>query len=92
MTQGKLFDGPDVSKQDTARLSGQLFEVKKLMADGAWRTLGELVKTTLGSEAGVSARLRDLRKPRFGGHHVERRKREGHGGLWEYRLLLKGKP
>jgi hypothetical protein len=58
--------------------------VYKLMTDGAWHTLPELAKAVQGSEAGVSARLRDLRKARFGGHVVDKRRVEG--GLWEYRL------
>lgn len=35
------------------------------------------------SEAGLSARIRDLRKPQYGGHTIVRRK---NGSLWEYRL------
>jgi len=43
-----------------------------------------------GSEAGISARLRDFRKIKFGGHKVYRRRRgEASKGLHEYRLELK---
>lgn len=36
------------------------------------------------SEAGLSARIRDLRKAAYGGHTIERRK---NGSLWEYKLV-----
>jgi hypothetical protein len=55
------------------------------MLDGTWRTLEGIRSTVGGSEAGISARLRDLRKPRFGGYGVERRRVSG--GLFEYRVL-----
>lgn len=57
------------------------------MHDGEWRNLAELAAEAEaeGSEAGVSARLRDLRKVRFGGYTVNRRYVEG--GLWEYQLI-----
>lgn len=87
MTQGTLFDGPDIGPRDNIRLKGQLQKVRDFMADGAWRTLAEIAGRVSGSEAGVSARLRDLRKQRFGSFHVERRRRAGHEGLWEYRVL-----
>lgn len=82
------FDGAtfDVEK-DERRLSGLPARVFHLMRDGAWRSLGEIQKITGGSEAGVSARLRDLRKQKFGGHRVDRRRREGADGLWEYRVV-----
>jgi len=80
------FDGATFEEdRDGERLSGQLHQVRALMADGAWRTLGEIVAAIGGgSEAGVSARLRDLRKPKFGGFNVERRYRDR--GVWEYRV------
>jgi hypothetical protein len=81
------FDGPDVSEADRERLNSQLWRVFRLMRDGQWRTLSEIARAVEGSEAGVSARLRDLRKPRFGGHGVERRRVSG--GLWEYRMEAK---
>lgn len=81
------FDGETYSKhRDYARLQGQLQRVFELMKDGKHRTLAEIAEQVSGSEAGVSARLRDLRKPKFGGHVVER-KRLG-GGLWSYALKV----
>lgn len=56
------------------------------MLRGGWWSLRELHNLAGGSEAGISARLRDLRKPRFGGYQVERRRVEG--GLFEYRISL----
>lgn len=79
------FDGvtyePD---QDEARLASQLRRVFGVMSDSRWHTLAELAERTGGSEAGVSARLRDLRKPRFGHWTVERERVDG--GLFMYRL------
>jgi hypothetical protein len=81
------FDGstyePD---RDHARLKGQLGRVYILMLDGRWRTLGEIAAAVAGSEAAVSARLRDLRKAKYGSHLIERR--HHHRGLHSYRLVL----
>ena len=82
---GVTFD----AKLDGARLSGQLQAVRDLMADGRWRTLAEIATVVGGSEAGVSARLRDLRKDRFGGHEVNRRRVSG--GLWEYQVIVRAR-
>lgn len=98
MTAGPpMFDGETfVPEFDAARLSGQLAAVYQLMSDGEWRTLagiGHAVRRVPGceraTEASLSARLRDLRKPRFGAHTVEHRRRgDAEGGFWEYRLVL----
>ena len=60
---------------------------------GAWLTLQELAALTHYGEASISAQLRHLRKPRFGGFVVEKRLRENQvvrgaeiGSVWEYRL------
>ena len=83
-----MFDGDTYNaKLDEFRLKGQLDRVRAIMADGVWRTLRNLAVLVGGSEAGVSARLRDLRKPQFGGRTVERRRVEGESGLHEYRLV-----
>lgn len=89
-----VFDGPGVTEQDTKRLSAQHDRVLRIMRDGQWRTLAELSNATkrftlsADPEASVSARLRDFRKPRFGAYTVERRRRQGHVGLWEYRMVF----
>ncbi len=81
-----LFDGPDITQADTARLSRQLERVLNQMSDGRWFTLSYLTLLVGGSEAGVSARIRDLRKPPLN-LIVERRRVGGKGGLWEYRIV-----
>lgn len=72
---------------DGERLTSQLDAVLVLMQDGTWRTLSEIrAAIGRGSEAGISARLREVRAIRRG--VVERRRRgDPKQGLWEYRLL-----
>jgi hypothetical protein len=83
-----LFDGASFSPQlDGPRLTGQLAKVRGLMLNQQWWTLPALRERVGGSEAGISARIRDLRKPKFGGYEIRRRRVEA-GGLWEYRLVL----
>lgn len=81
------FDGATYqADKDQARLTGQLLRVLKAMQDGGpWLTLAEIADETGDPEASISARIRDLRKKRFGGYEVEHRRRHG-AGLWEYRL------
>ncbi len=76
-------------KRDYARLNKQSRRIYKLMYDGKWRTLPEISAETGDPEASVSARLRDLRKEKFGGHTV--RKVYIEKGLWSYQLLVTGK-
>jgi hypothetical protein len=59
-----------------------------------WLTLDELSKLTHYPPASISAQLRHLRKPEFGGYAVEKRQREAgrilrgedFGTVWEYQL------
>lgn len=84
------FDGATYdAAQDKVRLSAQAEMVFRHMKDGAWHTLEYLSLVTNASEASASARLRDLRKPRFGGHTVERRRHATRPGVFEYRLVVK---
>jgi len=55
------------------------------MADGRWHTLREISGQTGDPEASISARLRDLRKRKFGGHSVLRQRLAG--GKWRYRMV-----
>lgn len=77
---------------DQARLATQLQKVWWLMRDGEWRTLRDIAKFAGGSEAAISARLRDLRKrdtpAPYGSHIIERRRRgDPTRGLFEYRMV-----
>lgn len=74
--------------QDQQRLTTQYNRVFERMCDGEWHTLAELAEYSNGSEAAVSARVRDMRKQRFGAHTVERERVPGKKGLWRYRLTL----
>jgi hypothetical protein len=84
------FDGDTYDPHfDYKRLKSQLERVKAIMRDGHWRTLDEICQKSGGTQAAVSARLRDLRKEKFGGHAVERRARASReSGLFEYRLVI----
>jgi hypothetical protein len=83
-----IFDGETYDPVfDKERLKIQLGRVFLTIMDRQWWTLRELSKVTGAPEASVSARLRDLRKERFGSHLIERRAREERARGWfEYRL------
>jgi hypothetical protein len=78
---GDTYD-PD---RDGSRLQHQLAAITAAMKDGAWHTLAELHQTCGAPEASVSARIRDLRKAKFGSHQIESAYVER--GLWRYRMV-----
>lgn len=83
-----MFSGDTYDPQlDRTRLLSQLRKVATLMSDGKWRTLGGIENLLGYPQASISARLRDLRKIRFGEHTVERRRVPEGKGLHEYRVL-----
>jgi hypothetical protein len=80
------FNGPDYDPdRDDERLTSQSIRIFDLMKDGQWRTLRQIASMTGDPESSVSAQLRHLRKPRFGGHAVNRRHIKN--GLNQYQLL-----
>ncbi|MCI0422779.1 MAG: hypothetical protein L0312_26760 [Acidobacteria bacterium] len=85
--RAEKFDGATFdAKRDGARLTRQLDRVREIMQDKKWHTLAELVRLVGGaSEAGVSARIRDLKKPRFGGHVIEKQFM-AETSQWRYRM------
>ena len=84
------FDGSDyVQERDNYRLGTQLAKIYNLMKDGQFRTLSQIEQVTGEPQASISAQLRHLRKPRFGGHSVNK-KHQGQG-LYKYQLILKNK-
>jgi hypothetical protein len=86
-----MYDGITYDRvRDRDRLTSALEKVFHIMLDREWHSLTHiqslvwiLFKSTV-SEAGISARLRDFRKPKFGSHTVD--SRHVNNGLWEYRL------
>ena len=79
---GETYDRP----RDQVRLNAQQQRVFDVMKDGKWRTIIAIGYVTRDPQASISARLRDLRKPKFGGHIVERKYIAD--GLWQYRMIV----
>lgn len=79
---------------DYERLNKQMRRVYNFMCLGGWYTLRDIAKGAGDPEASVSARLRDLRKLKFGGWIVHRRRMANalaagvtsRRGTFEYRL------
>lgn len=90
MSRSGLFDGPTIEpKRDDAPLKEQAQRVRVLMLDQRWRTLEEIgAAKNISNLQSVSARVRDMRKTKWGGYTVERRIRAGHKRLFEYRINL----
>ena len=81
------FDGATFDQgRDGSRLTAQFNRVLDLMRDGQWRTLEQIAAATGDPAPSVSARLRDMRKPRFGSHAVNRR--YVRRGLFEYQVVV----
>lgn len=71
---------------DVVRLNRQQARVWAVLRDQEWHTLPELSERCGVPEQSVSARIRDLRKEKYGSHEVER---ESLGkGLFRYRLRI----
>lgn len=88
MFDNPRFDGETYEPaKDQKRLKGQLLRVYNVMLDGEWHTLEWLATACQGSVPSVSARLRDLRKERFGAHTIERKRSETIKGLFLYRMI-----
>lgn len=86
------FNGSDYTPElDHARLGKQITDIYNLMEDGKWRTLREIEQATGHPQASCSAQLRNLRKSRFGGHLVNKRRRPSTDldrGIFEYQLVV----
>jgi hypothetical protein len=78
-----------LERADHVRLGRQRAAVFAFMADGEWHTLREIAEATGHPEASVSARLRDFRRERHGGHSVLRRRVPDGNGLHAYQLVVR---
>ena len=72
--------------KDGQRIKKQHEKIRDIMIDGVWRTLSNIESLTSYPQASISAQLRHLRKQKFGGYIVLKR-RKGIG-LWEYKIKL----
>jgi len=87
INSGADFDGKTyVPELDKARLTGQLKRVYDVLSDGHWYTLRGISVRAEAPESSCSARLRDLRKDKFGAHTVDRKR--GLKGLFYYKLEI----
>jgi len=87
MKENPDFDGNNYFIDDKERLTRQCKRVFDLMKDGKWRTLEQISLINNDPLTSISARLRDLRKPKFGNFVVNKRLVEK--GLWEYQLDMR---
>ena len=80
------FDGETYDKEiDGERMTTQLELVRDIMSDQRWHRNLEVANKVGCTESGAAARIRDLRKEKFGSWEIVRR-RVAHGnGLHEYR-------
>jgi hypothetical protein len=70
------FDGETYDPtKDHKRLTKQLGRVQQAVSDGRWYTLSELSSITGDPEGSISARLRDLRKEKFGAFDIRKQRR-----------------
>lgn len=60
-------------------------QCRLLMADGGWWSIPAMAAALGCSQTGASARIRDLRKERYGCHTIVKRLRPG--GYFEYRMV-----
>ena len=82
--QPSIFDGYYVTAADDGRLLNQLERIFYLMRDGQPRTVAQIHAIVGGTQTGVSARLRDLRKAKFGAFEIATN--DHGGGHFTYRL------
>jgi len=80
------FDGDDYQPdRDKERLTGQIKRVFRHIQDGKWYTVEKIANTTGDPQTSVSAQIRNLRKPKFGAHEIDRQYLGS--GLYEYRMI-----
>lgn len=83
--RGQDFDGATYNRPaDAARLGKQLDRVRDLLLDGRPRTLRQIAAELDIPEASASARIRDLRKAKFGAYPVVAQRLTA--GTWAYSI------
>jgi hypothetical protein len=80
-TFGPAFD----KKEDGERVNKQHVSIREYMLVAGWKSLADIEKVLSYPQASISAQLRHLRKPVFGGYQVEKRRV---GSFWEYKVSV----
>ena len=79
------FDGTTYQPElDFIRLTGQLQAIYNLMRSGSWYSVTNIHEALGFPEPSISAQIRNLRKKKFGGHLIERRRVDN---FYQFRLL-----
>lgn len=79
---GDTFD-PDVDLKPLNKQMLRVYLSLNIGTTGGWKSIEDISLETGDPGASVSARIRDFRKAKFGGHTVERIRA---GRTWYYRL------
>ena len=69
-------------------MSTQMERVFNVLKVGGYFTLDEIADQTGDPQQAISARIRDLRKPKYGGHTIERKQFETSGKAWCYKMTV----
>lgn len=83
-TRPRFDSGVELTPADHVRLGAQLRRVLDVMREGGWWSVPQIALLTGDPEVSVSAQVRNLRKPKHGGHQIERRRV---GNVYEFRLV-----
>ncbi|PCJ55047.1 MAG: hypothetical protein COA79_21155 [Planctomycetota bacterium] len=86
MRYHSIFGDSYKNNLDGHRIGNLMSTIKSIMWDDNWHTLPELSDTTNAMTTSVSASIRHLRKVKFGGHNIIKRRIRS-SGLWEYKLI-----
>jgi hypothetical protein len=82
-----MLSAAECSGQVSRKSYPQMWDSSQIAPDGGWMTLREIAGLTNYGETSISAQLRHLRKPNFGGYVIVKRRRGPfNNGAWEYRI------
>ncbi|HEY4837996.1 MAG TPA: hypothetical protein VIH72_05290 [Candidatus Acidoferrales bacterium] len=82
-----MLSAAECADQISSQPYAQMWDASQIAIDAGWLTLHEIAELTNFGEASISAQLRHLRKPHFGGYVIVKRRRGlVMNGVWEYRI------
>lgn len=90
MSDDPDFDGATYDRDlDHASLKSNLDAIRdEMLRNTAWRTADEIATAAgVDPRGAVKERIRDLRKPKFGGYDVEAERSPDNHRVWVYRIV-----